>query len=142
MSGDAKHPTLDQFRRALQDRKVGAAKKDAFNKWRNNATKCPPGTPLKDAADELWRQFEALGEAANAPTRTEAQRTSPSPRGRSSRPSRGPSPQRGDNTGAAPPSCLGEPFHNAYTFIPFSGTPPRRGSSRASAYSAAPGSPA
>jgi hypothetical protein len=126
MSDDVRHPALDQFRRALEDRKVDSVKKTAFDRWRNNPAKCPPETPLKAAADELWRQLEALGATADVPKHAQSQRTTPSARDRPSDSSRGSSPQRGDNAGAAPPSCLGAPFHNAYTFIPFSGTSPRR----------------
>jgi hypothetical protein len=84
MTDSVKHPTLDQFRRDIEQRVVTQEKADAFNKWRNNPKKCTGA--VKEAADKLWSEYESLGASARAGLAAQSSRAqaSPTPQNRGS----------------------------------------------------------
>ena len=139
MSEDAvRHPQLEQFARALERGELDVVKANAFDRWRQNPKKCEPGSPLKEAADALWARYEAAGERASSAPRRDVhagreRRDQRDRRGGGGRSERGrgrdehaAAAVRGDNDGAAPPSVVGAPFHNPYTFLPFGDPRERR----------------
>jgi hypothetical protein len=108
---------LIQFESKLVAKVVDRMLAQAFDKWRNNEKKCPPGSDVKQAADDLWRRFQEAGGTEGQ--RPMSQRSSPVP-ARNAR--RGQAPQQRtdtNNANAADPAVLGAPFHNPYTFLPF-----------------------
>ena len=109
------HPTLKLFKRAVELGQVDRLKEWEFDRWRNGK-KCPEGSELRAAADELWAHYESLGAPKAPPPGARTQRSG----------HRGSSGEAGRNAGAADPSCLGAPFHNPYTFLPFPKTAPER----------------
>src|SRR5436190_8178735 len=73
------HPTLKQFKSALDSKKVGRALMETFDRWRNNPGKCAEGSELKAAADALWERFQTdMGGKPAAPS-TAAQNPTPKP---------------------------------------------------------------
>lgn len=57
-TNEVSHPSLKQFKSALDQRKVGRALMETFDRWRNNPEKCAPGSDLKAACDALWERFQ------------------------------------------------------------------------------------
>jgi len=140
MSEAISHPTLQQFRKALNERGVTPDKARQFDGWRKGA-KCTG--ELKAAADALWAEYEGLGKGASTNTfRQQAPAAAPQRGGGGGRPfdNRGPrgggfpppagrpanQPAAAINRGAAKPDILGEAFHNPYTFLPFPEMAPER----------------
>ena len=76
---EVSHPSLKQFKSALDSRKVGRALTDTFDRWRNNPQKCAPDSDLKAAADALWARFQTeMGGQPSAPSFA-AQNPTPKP---------------------------------------------------------------
>ena len=68
-SNEVAHPTLKQFKTALDGRKVGRALTETFDRWRSNPEKCATGSDLKAAADALWARFQTeMGGQPSAPS--------------------------------------------------------------------------
>jgi hypothetical protein len=119
------HPTVKQFKQKLEKRVATSADRSQLQKFREG--KCPP--EFHAICDELLARYDRE-KADNEKNLTAAHQRAHAPAEPSwgsgwqkGGPSRAPS--KGDNSTAAHPSKLGEPFHNPYTFIPF-GQSPRR----------------
>jgi hypothetical protein len=66
---EVSHPTLKQFKSALDSRKVGRALSETFDRWRSNPAKCAPESELKAAADALWGRYQTeMGGQPSAPS--------------------------------------------------------------------------
>lgn len=124
------HPNIKQFKAKMEQSQILPADARAFDKWRNNAKKCEPGSETKVAADQLWAEFQEKGGEEAFKFRPQPQQVHRPGSGSgganahrlNSRGQGGVRPQtRADtnNAGAASAACLGEPFHNPFTFIPF-----------------------
>lgn len=136
VSDEVNREFLIQFKAAIDDGSAEGTKANIFDSTRR---KLPEGTPRRLEMDELWtlhEQRKAQGSRRAAPiARAATERRDSHGRrpGNASRaagnrrpggtsptgPAQGTTPQRGDNEGGAEASCLGEPFHNPYTFVPF-----------------------
>ncbi len=78
-SNEVSHPSLKQFKSALDGRKVGRALMETFDRWRSNPEKCAPESDLKAAADSLWARFQTeMGGQPAAPS-TAGQNPTPKP---------------------------------------------------------------
>lgn len=112
------HPIIKQFISNLQSGALIPMKKSDFDRWR---MKQPEGSDLRAAADAAWAEYEQrAGTIGTGILREDARNRTPARSGASSGHSRGlPQPTAATNSGAAPASILGQPFHNPFTFLPF-----------------------
>jgi hypothetical protein len=78
-ANEVSHPTLKQFKSALDGRKVGRALMETFDRWRNNPGKCAPESELKAAADALWARFQTEMGGKPSPPAATAQNPVPKP---------------------------------------------------------------
>ena len=134
MSTAMEHPSIKQFRQALQASAVTPDKEKQFDKWRNGP-KC--NGELKEAADALWANYQQQGKRASAGVQQYYQPAAIQAKG-SWRDNRGgnargaglrPMPQQPQaalNANAAEPELIGGAFHNPYTFLPFPAKAPIR----------------
>ncbi len=120
-------PAIVQFASNLEKGTLSQQAIDGFAKFRENPAKCPPGSAVKKKADELWEKHLARKNAPAPAARPAQGRPQPAIPGGPRPNARGGRPAAGRNASAADPACLGEPFHNPYTFLPFPTEPPRRG---------------
>ncbi len=109
------HPEIKRFATLLRDGKVDKLKVIEFQKFRDGK-KIPE--ELKPIVDELLAEHAARGTAASANV-LKTQFGPPAA-------ARGGMTAATDHKQAASAACLGEPFHNPYTFVPFGSKPVRR----------------
>ena len=89
------HPSLKQFKSALDSKKVGRALMEGFERWRVNPEKCAPESELKAAADALWERFQTEMGGKPAPPSTAAHNPTPKPSKDPRKGGRGPGSERG-----------------------------------------------
>lgn len=127
---DREPANIANHRRKMEKGEYTHRDADEFNRWRQNPDKCPPESDVKAAADKLWAEFQAKGGLAACRPMARANVPPAGPQPSQGRPTyngyrpreSGPAPltrNDTDNAGGADPRCLGAPFHNPYTFIPF-----------------------
>jgi hypothetical protein len=95
---EVSHPSLKQFKSALDRKKVDRALMETFDRWRNNPAKCAPESDLKAAVDALWARFQTeMGGKPSAPST--AQRNSTPKPSEKKKFDRGPGQGRGPGRG-------------------------------------------
>ncbi len=127
----SKFPALRIFKNDLEKGALDARKIDDFDKYR--IKKLAEGTPERLMADDLLdrgrKQLDGKPQAGalhQPPPAPREDRRGRGP-GRQAPPRREGSQTAGRNRDAAESKCLGEPFQNPYTFLPFPVEPaPRR----------------
>lgn len=119
MSVSKEHAEIRNFRQALKAGTVHTFRAQQFDRWRQGP-KCSADPALREAADELWQQYQQVGPSAPKPPAAPISEPTPR-RDRRDNPTTATS-----RRAAASAQVLGEPFHNPYTFLPFGDSPTRR----------------
>lgn len=115
------HPQIKLFRSAIARNELTPEKIVSMEKW-VNGSKCSEAD--KAIAGPLIEQAKAKGPSAMVNLALKRDDNRRDARGSINGVSA--TQAKGDNQNAADPSCIGEPFHNPYTFLPFPKNPPPR----------------